>query len=77
MLCCNPFASYVLQIKIIGSYGAKAQADLPTIIKLAAANKVDVASSVTESYSLHDAGLAFNKLHEGHISGRCIIDMDL
>ena len=66
-----------LQIKIMGSYGAKAQSDLPVIVNLAASGKLDLTSSVTQKYSLKDAGYAYNLLHDGKISGRAIIDMEL
>ncbi|CAI5503340.1 unnamed protein product [Closterium sp. Naga37s-1] len=50
-----------LQIKIIGSYGAKARSDLPAVVALAAAGRVDVVSS----------------LEKGNVLGRAIVDMTL
>ncbi|GJP40195.1 hypothetical protein CLOM_g24472 [Closterium sp. NIES-68] len=64
-------------IKIIGSYGAKAQSDLPAVVALAAAGRVDVASCVSERYSLEDADTAYSKLEAGHVLGRAIVDMTL
>eukprot|EP00475_Leptophrys_vorax_P041487 TRINITY_DN78237_c0_g1_i1.p1 TRINITY_DN78237_c0_g1~~TRINITY_DN78237_c0_g1_i1.p1 ORF type:complete len:176 (-),score=9.52 TRINITY_DN78237_c0_g1_i1:145-639(-) len=63
-------------IKIIGSYGAKARADLPTVVSLAAAGLVDVASFVTQRFALEEAGKAYELLHEGKIVGRGIVDME-
>ncbi|CAI7878299.1 unnamed protein product [Closterium sp. NIES-53] len=64
-------------IKIIGSYGAKARSDLPVVVALAAAGRVDVVSSVTERYSLEDADIAYCKLEKGNVLGRAIVDMSL
>ncbi|CAI5530305.1 unnamed protein product, partial [Closterium sp. Naga37s-1] len=66
-----------LQIKIIGSYGAKARSDLPAVVALAAAGRVDVVSSVTERYRLEDADSAYCKLEKGNVLGRAIVDMTL
>ena len=67
----------VPQIKLMGSYGAKAQSDLPVIINLVASGKLDLTSSVTQKYKLMDAGYAYNLLHDGQVSGRAVIDMEL
>ncbi|CAI5481206.1 unnamed protein product [Closterium sp. Yama58-4] len=64
-------------IKIIGSYGAKARSDLPAVVALAAAGRVDVVSSVTERYCLEDADSAYCKLEKGNVLGRAIVDMTL
>ncbi|CAI5980868.1 unnamed protein product [Closterium sp. NIES-65] len=64
-------------IKIIGSYGAKARSDLPAVVALAAAGRVDVVSSVTERYRLDDADSAYCKLEKGNVLGRAIVDMTL
>lgn len=65
-----------LQIRIIGSYGARTRHDLPDVIDLAAMGKFDVAAPVTRRYALEDAGEAYAALDRGEIDGRAIVVMD-
>ena len=61
------------QVKILGSYGARASVDLPAIIDLIAKGAIDVDTPVSRSFTLDDAGEAYAALQRGEISGRAIV----
>lgn len=63
------------QVRIIGSYGARARQDLPTILGLADMGVFDIKSSVTEKHTLEEADQVFAALDKGEILGRAIIEM--
>jgi len=65
------------QIKILGSYGAKARQDVPAILRLVEKGFVDVSSPITRRYSLDKAGDAYADLNKGLITGRAVIDFAL
>jgi len=65
------------QIKIIGSYGAKARADMPAILRLVQRGFIDVKSPITARYSLKDSAQAYRDLDAHKITGRAIIDMHM
>jgi len=64
------------QIKIIGSFGAKARTDLPAILRLVQKGAIDVSGTVTKTYTLAEAGQAYKDLDAGKITGRAIIQME-
>ena len=66
----------LLQIRIIGSYGARTRHDLPDVIDLAAMGKFDVAAPVSRRYTLDTAADAYAALDRGEIDGRAIVLMD-
>lgn len=63
------------QIRIIGSYGARARQDLPTIVELTEMGVFDVKSAVTEKHTLDDANQCYAALDKGEILGRAVIEM--
>jgi Zn-dependent alcohol dehydrogenase len=65
------------QIKIIGSYGARARTDLPAILRLVQRGFIDVSSPITARYSLADSAQAYKDLNAHKITGRAIIDMQM
>jgi S-(hydroxymethyl)glutathione dehydrogenase/alcohol dehydrogenase len=60
-------------LRIIGSYGARTRADMPEVIRLAAAGVFRSESMVTDRFSLSEADLAYQKLNRGEIVGRAIV----
>eukprot|EP00455_Lapot_gusevi_P047142 TRINITY_DN6328_c0_g2_i4.p1 TRINITY_DN6328_c0_g2~~TRINITY_DN6328_c0_g2_i4.p1 ORF type:complete len:409 (-),score=63.67 TRINITY_DN6328_c0_g2_i4:46-1242(-) len=64
------------QIRIIGSYGARARTDMPAILRLVSAGLIDVSRSITRRYSLDDADEAYRALDQGQITGRAIIEIN-
>jgi len=65
------------QIRIIGSYGARARTDLPAILRLVEKGFIDVSSPITARYSLADSAKAYRDLDAHKITGRAVIDMAL
>lgn len=65
------------QIRIIGSYGAKARTDMPAILTMLQRGQIDVSRAVTRRFSLADAGEAYRLLDAGQIVGRAVIDMEM
>ncbi|MDJ0270239.1 MAG: alcohol dehydrogenase catalytic domain-containing protein [Aigarchaeota archaeon] len=63
-------------IRLIGSYGARTRADMPTILKLTSKGAVDLAKSVTRRYKLEQVNEAYDALNRGEIVGRAIIETD-
>ena len=64
------------QIKIFGSYGARATSDLPAIMKLIAEGELDVNSTISRRFSLDNVDDAYKLLQRGEIVGRAIIEMN-
>lgn len=62
---------------ILGSYGARTRQDLPAVIKMASAGRIDYRSIVTQKFSLDDAGKGYELLSQGKIQGRAVVDMSL
>jgi len=65
------------QIKIMGSFGARARTDMPEILKFVSRGMIDVASPITAKYSLADSAQAYKDLAENKIVGRAVVDMKL
>ena len=61
--------------RIMGSFGGRTRQDLPAVIDLAASGVFSVQDTVTRTYSLDDAGDAFEALARGEIQGRAVITM--
>ncbi|CAN5346784.1 zinc-binding dehydrogenase [soil metagenome] len=62
-------------LKVMGSFGGRTRQDLPAVIELAASGVFSVQDTVTRTYSLDDAGDAFQALARGEIQGRAVITM--
>ncbi|KAL9248799.1 Succinate-semialdehyde dehydrogenase (acetylating)-like protein [Drosera capensis] len=63
------------QVKIIGSYGARARQDLPKLIKLAETGTFNLTAAVSRKYDFEDAGKAYEDLNKGSIIGRAVVDI--
>lgn len=61
------------QIRIIGSYGAKARQDVPDIFRFVANGSIDVSGAITKRFTLETAGQAYTELDKGQITGRAIV----
>jgi succinate semialdehyde reductase (NADPH) len=60
-------------LRIAGSYGARTRADMPEIVRLAAAGVLRPDLMVTKRFSLDDADAAYQALARGEIVGRAIV----
>jgi S-(hydroxymethyl)glutathione dehydrogenase/alcohol dehydrogenase len=60
-------------LRIVGSYGARTRADMPEIIRLAAAGAFRPETMVTRRFALSDADAAYQMLNRGEILGRAIV----
>jgi len=60
-------------LRIIGSYGARTRADMPEIMRLAAAGTFRPEAIVTRRFSLDEADAAYSALARGEIVGRAIV----
>ncbi len=60
-------------LRIIGSYGARTRADMPEIMRLAAAGTFRPEAIVTQRFPLEEAGAAYAALARGEIVGRAIV----
>lgn len=63
------------QIKIIGSYGARARQDFPTLIGLAETGIFNLESAVSKKCTFHEADAAYKALDKGEIVGRAVIEI--
>ncbi|KAL8166676.1 hypothetical protein V2J09_008175 [Rumex salicifolius] len=63
------------QVKIIGSYGARARQDLPKIVKLAESGMFDLSAAVSRKYDFEEADKAYEDLNQGKIIGRAVVDI--
>ena len=62
-------------LRIIGSYGARTRADMPEIIRLAAAGVFRPETMITQRFPLAEADTAYQMLNRGEIVGRAIVVM--
>jgi S-(hydroxymethyl)glutathione dehydrogenase/alcohol dehydrogenase len=60
-------------LRIVGSYGARTRADMPEIIRLAAAGVFRPDTMVTRRFPLAEADTAYQMLARGEIVGRAIV----
>lgn len=63
------------QIKVIGSYGARARQDLPKVVKLAESGIFNLNSAISRKYKFEDAAKAYHDLNQGNIIGRAVIEI--
>uniref|UniRef100_A0A803MVV3 Enoyl reductase (ER) domain-containing protein n=1 Tax=Chenopodium quinoa TaxID=63459 RepID=A0A803MVV3_CHEQI len=63
------------QVKVIGSYGARARQDLPKIVKLAETGAFNLSSAVSKIYNFEEADKAYKDLSQGSIIGRAVISI--
>ncbi|CAK9163702.1 unnamed protein product [Ilex paraguariensis] len=63
------------QIKVIGSYGARARHDLPKVIKLAETGIFDLTAAVSRKCKFEEAGKAYEDLNQGSIVGRAVVEI--
>ncbi|KAI4369308.1 hypothetical protein MLD38_017764 [Melastoma candidum] len=63
------------QIKLIGSYGARARQDLPKLVKLAETGIFDLSTAVSRKYKFEEAGKAFEDLDKGNIVSRAVVEI--
>lgn len=63
------------QVKIIGSYGARARQDLPKIVKLAETGTFSLSSAVSKIYDFEEADKAYKDLSQGSIIGRAVVNI--
>src|SRR6185295_2013391 len=62
-------------ITITGSFGCRVRTDMPELIALAAAGKVDVRASISRRYRLEQINEAYDAMEKGEIVGRAIVVM--
>jgi succinate semialdehyde reductase (NADPH) len=60
-------------IRLVGSYGGRTRADMPTLIGLAAAGAVDIDTQISMRVPLDEAGDAYQALDRGEIIGRALV----
>lgn len=63
------------QIKVIGSYGARARQDLPKLIKLAESGVFNLQSAVSRKCTFEEADKAYKDLDQGKIIGRAVVEI--
>ncbi|KAK1267294.1 Alcohol dehydrogenase-like 7 [Acorus gramineus] len=63
------------QIKIIGSYGARARQDLPQIVKLAQSGIFNLKNTVSRKCKFEEANQAYKDLDQGKIVGRAVVEI--
>lgn len=63
--------------QICGSYGARTRTDLPIVVDLAARGVLDYRGVVSERVPLSSAGATYQRLEQGQVSGRAVVDMSL
>lgn len=63
------------KLSILGSYGAKARADMPALVTLVQQGVVRPKDVITRRYSLDQADEAYQALARGEIVGRAVIEM--
>ena len=60
-------------LTITGSFGCRVRADMPDLIRLAAAGRVRPSAAITRRFRLEDVDAAFAALERGEIIGRAIV----
>ena len=61
------------KIQIKGSYGARARHDVPALIRLLAAGKLDLGGVISRTVTLADAPDTYSALDRGEILGRAVV----
>lgn len=62
-------------IQMVGSFGCRVRTDMPELISMAAAGRIDVGASITRRYRLDQVNEAFEAMERGEIVGRAIVVM--
>jgi S-(hydroxymethyl)glutathione dehydrogenase/alcohol dehydrogenase len=60
-------------IQIVGSFGCRVRTDMPELISMAAAGKIDVRASISRRYRLDQINEAYEAMQQGEIVGRAIV----
>ncbi|KAL4183963.1 hypothetical protein AMTRI_Chr11g100980 [Amborella trichopoda] len=63
------------QIKIIGSYGARARQDLPKLVKLAETGIFSLEDAISRKCKFDEAAAAYDDLNNGKIVGRAVVEI--
>src|SRR5690625_2951491 len=63
------------KIRILGSFGARTRADMPLVLELAATGAITLDGVITERIGLDDAADAYERLAQGKILGRAVVEM--
>ncbi|CAO2177520.1 unnamed protein product [Urochloa humidicola] len=63
------------QVKIIGSYGARARQDLPQIVKLAESGAFNLQNTISRKCKIEEANGAYEDLNQGKIVGRAVVEI--
>jgi Zn-dependent alcohol dehydrogenase len=63
------------QVKIIGSYGARARQDLPQIVKLAESGAFNLKNTISRKCKFEEANSAYEDLDRGKIVGRAVVEI--
>lgn len=63
------------QVKIIGSYGARARQDLPRVVKLAETGIFNLQNTVSRKCKFEEANAVYKDLDQGNIVGRAVIEI--
>ncbi|KAJ3681439.1 hypothetical protein LUZ60_015928 [Juncus effusus] len=63
------------QVKIIGSYGARARQDLPQIVKLAETGIFNLKDSISRKCKFEEANSVYDDLDKGKIIGRAVVEI--
>ncbi len=63
------------KLSVLGSYGARARADMPTLIAMVQQGVVRPRDVITRRYGLEEADEAYQALARGEIVGRALIEM--
>jgi succinate semialdehyde reductase (NADPH) len=61
------------KIAILGSFGARARTDMPVLLDLAAAGRIDPGGFITRRYSMDEVGVALRALERGEVIGRAVV----
>jgi S-(hydroxymethyl)glutathione dehydrogenase/alcohol dehydrogenase len=60
-------------IQIVGSFGCRVRIDMPELIAMAAAGRIDVRASISRRYRLDQINEAYDAMQQGEIVGRAIV----
>ena len=63
-------------IQIVGSFGCRVRTDMPELIAMAAAGRIDVRASISRRYRLDQINEAYEAMERGEIVGRAIVVME-
>jgi S-(hydroxymethyl)glutathione dehydrogenase/alcohol dehydrogenase len=61
------------EIRLVGSFGARARADMPRIVALAAAGAIDLEQLISRRVGLEQADQIYRALDRGEVLGRALV----